>query len=371
MELELRADDLDEQLGPSGRTDGTGVVVRPPLGSVYLGGGTPSLLAGADVAALLARIERRFGLATDAEVTIEANPGPDERGDLAGFRAAGVTRVSFGAQSFDPGELRRLGRRHRPRDTRDALEAARRAGIAHRSLDLLYDVPGQTTASWRASVEQGLGAPIDHLSAYALTLDVADSEGPSGIPGVGDDRLPVRPGARRWRLAARAEQDDDRAADAYLWLDERLAAAGFAWYEVSNWARPGGASRHNLAYWQRRATLGVGPGAHAFDGARRRTWNAARLDGYLAALLPTDGSPPRLPPGGEEVLDGVAERLERISLGLRTRQGLARDELSAGAMADAASAIGAGLVERTDGDRIALTARGRLLAGELAGRLSG
>jgi oxygen-independent coproporphyrinogen-3 oxidase len=167
VELELRADDLDARFGPPGRTDASGVAARPPLGSVYLGGGTPSLLPASNVAALLERIERRFGLVRGAEVTIEANPGPDERGDLAGFRAAGVTRISFGAQSLDPDELRRLGRRHQPEDVFSAVEAARRAGIEHRSIDLLYDLPEQSMATWQATVERALEAPIDHLSAYA------------------------------------------------------------------------------------------------------------------------------------------------------------------------------------------------------------
>ena len=362
VELDLRADGLEGDLGSPGPAG------RPALDSVYLGGGTPSLLSATDVAALLERIERRYGLAADAEVTIEANPGPDERGDLVGFRAAGVTRVSFGAQSLDAAELRRLGRRHRPVDVVEAVAAARRAGIAHRSIDLLYDLPGQSMATWRATVERALDLPIDHLSAYALTLDDPDDASQTGLFG---DHLPVRPGARRWRRDAAPEQDDDRAADQYLWLDDRLQQAGFDWYEVSNWARPGGESRHNPAYWRRRATVGVGPGAHGFDGGRRRTWNAARLDGYLAALLPADTDPgaavpPRLPPGGVETLDDDAIRLESVSLGLRTRRGIDVDQLSTAGRAAVARSVRAALVEPAGPTRIRLTARGRLLAGALA-----
>ncbi len=369
VELGLRADELDAVFGPPGAR-GHDEPLRPPLASVYLGGGTPSLLPASDVAALLQLIDDRFGIAPGAEVTIEANPGPDERGDLAGLRAAGVTRVSFGAQSLDVVELRRLGRRHRPEDVRDALEAARRAGIEHRSVDLLYDVPGQTVASWQATVERVLELPIDHLSAYALTLDDPTAAGLTGPDG---DHLPVRPGARRWRQAAVAEQDDDRAADAYLWLDARLEAAGFGWYEISNWARPGGASRHNQLYWQRQPTIAVGPGAHGFDGERRRTWNAARLDAYLAALLPGDSSAPgadeaapRLPPGGAEVLDDDAVRLESLSLGLRTEAGIATAGLSAAGLRAMQGAEADGLVELIADDRCRLTPRGRLLAGQLA-----
>lgn len=368
VELELRADELDARFGRPESNTASGISGRPRLESVYLGGGTPSLLPAPDVTALLERIERRFGLASDAEVTIEANPGPDERGDLAGFRAAGVNRISFGAQSLDGGELRRLGRRHLPSDVREAVESARRAGIEHRSIDLLYDLPGQSMATWRATIDRSLEAPIDHLSAYALTIDDPEAEGLTESTG---DHLPVRPGARRWRGAAAAEQDEDRAADAYLLLDQRLAAAGFGWYEVSNWARPGGASRHNQAYWRRRPTLGVGPGAHSFDGARLRSWNAARLDGYLAALLPPDGEPPRLPPGAFERLDGSAIRLETISLSLRTRDGMSASALAPGVETHVEAATAAGLLEPNDDGRILLTPQGRLLAGELAGRFAG
>ena len=371
-ELNLRADELDAVFGAPGAA-GDSAPPRPKLASVYLGGGTPSLLAASDVAALMALIDDRFGVAAGAEVTIEANPGPDERGDLAGLRAAGVTRVSFGAQSLDAGELRRLGRRHRPGDVRAALEAARRAGIEHRSIDLLYDVPGQTMASWQTTVGRALELPIDHISAYALTLDDPTA---AGLTGPNGDHLPVRTGARRWRQAAMAEQDDDRAADAYLWLDERLEIAGFGWYEISNWGRPGGASRHNQAYWQRRPTIGVGPGAHGFDGERRRSWNAARLDAYLAALLSGELSPPsapsiggaapRLPPGGSELLDDEAVRLESLSLALRTRAGVTAADLSAAGLRAMESAEAAGLVEPMAGPRRRLTPRGRLLAGQLA-----
>ncbi len=360
-ELELRADAFDAAFGLPGAPG------RPPLESVYLGGGTPSLLPVAAVAALLHHVERRFGLAADAEVTIEANPGPDERGDLAGLCAAGVTRLSLGAQSLDAAELRRIGRRHRPEDVVETLQAARAAGIAHRSIDLLYDLPDQAPETWAATVDQALDLPVDHLSAYALTLDDPDAEGLTGPAG---DHLPVRPGARRWRRSAAAAQDGDRAADAYALLDERLAAAGFSWYELSNWARQGGQSRHNLAYWRRRPYAALGPGAHAFDGVRGRRWNAARLDGYVAALTPADGSPPRLPPGGGERLDERTVTAERAVLGLRLGEGidlgLARDPAVRPAL-DWASTHG--LVEPAPGERIRLTLSGRLVSNELFARL--
>ena len=352
-ELELRA--------PSGPGE------RYPLRSVYLGGGTPSLLRADQVAAILAGVAAGWGIAVDAEITIEANPGPDELGDLEGFLRAGVNRLSLGAQSLDADELRRLGRRHSPLDVRRAVSAARTAGFRDISLDLLYDLPGQTLASWRETVTEVIELGTDHVSAYALTLDDPDAEGLTGPLG---DHLPVRAGARRWRERARAGQDADRAADMYLLADELLGAAGLAWYELSNWARPGHQSRHNLAYWQQLPYEAVGPGAHAFDGRVRR-WNGARLDAYLAALLPPEGERPSLPPGGSESLDSAELATERAVLGLRLRQGISRQTLSA---ADPAGSVlpwarGAGLVTTGPSGAIAFTARGRLLSNEVYLRL--
>ena len=357
-EIDLRADLADAVFGPG----------RPPLETLYLGGGTPTLLPASSIAALVDRVRRRFGLAPGAEVTIEANPGPDERGDARALVDAGVTRISLGAQSFDDGLLRRLGRRHRPRDVEAAVAEAREAGIGSVSLDLLYDVPGQDEDTWAATLDRALGLSPDHVSAYALTLDDPDAEGLTGPSG---DHLPTRPGARRWRTKAVQEQDDDRAAAQYAIVVERLAAAGFRGYEISNWARPGHESRHNLVYWQRRPYEAVGPGAHAFDGVVRR-WNAARLDGYLAALAPAGGSPVVLPPGGLEEVDEAAAAVEATILRLRLDTGLALAEAESGPLGPhLAWALDAGLLEPIDaaGARVRLTTRGRLLSNELFTRL--
>jgi oxygen-independent coproporphyrinogen-3 oxidase len=360
VELELRATRLDERFGPPGSA------VRPSVDTVYLGGGTPSLLPAAEVAGILDAVVRRFGLAANAEVTLESNPGPDERGDLAGFRAAGVTRISFGAQSLDAGELQRLGRRHRPADVAAAVAEARTAGIASLSLDLLYDLPGQTLSAWTATLDAALALAPDHLSLYALTLDDPDAEGLTGPSG---DHLPTSSGARRWRQRARSEQDDDVAALQYLEACDRLAAAGFSGYEISNWARPGHESRHNLAYWERRPYEAVGVGAHAFDGIVRR-WNAARLEGYLAALLPTGAMPPALPPGGAEILDAATAAAESVILGLRTSRGVTARFADTAPFAEALRwAVEQGIAVRTPDERIVLTARGRLLSNELFARL--
>ncbi len=358
-ELDLRADALDAAFG------GPGSPARPSLETVYFGGGTPSLLPAGAVSMLLHQIRARFGLAPRAEVTLEANPGPDDRGDLAGLARAGITRISIGAQSLQRDELRALGRRHRPADVADAVVAAREAGIASVSIDLLYDVPGQTLATWAETLEVAVALGLDHVSAYALTLDDPESEGLTGPSG---DHLPTPPGARRWREAARTAQDEDRAAGAYGLADALLGGSGFPWYELSNWARPGHQSRHNLAYWERRPYAAVGPGAHSFDGATRH-WNAAHLDAWMAALAPAStGVAPTLPPGGSESLDAAAADAEALFLGLRLAQGVPR-EVALGRIDAFTWAAEHGLVEDGPGERVRLTLRGRLLSNELFARL--
>ncbi len=364
VELDLRADELDARFGRPGRAAGR----RAPLTSLYLGGGTPSLLGPEALGSIVDRVRRRFGLASGAEVTLEANPGPDERGDPDAQHEIGITRLSLGAQSFSSSELAQLGRRHSVADIGDAVVAARSAGIGSINLDLLYDVPGQTLATWTDSLERALGLGPDHLSLYALILDDPDAE---GLTGLGGDHLPTTAGARRWRERARRNQDDDRAAGMYHFASHRLAEARFRGYELSNWARPGHESRHNLAYWERRPVEAVGPGAHAFDGATRR-WSAARLDGYIGALRPSDpATPAALPPGGVEAeLQPSEAAAEAIILGLRLDTGVPMmafleppfDETLA--WADAA-----GLLEQTSDGRVRLTTNGRLLSNELFARL--
>jgi len=333
-----------------------------PLGSVYFGGGTPSLLSAGQVDRLLAAAADGFGLAADAEVTLEANPGPSDRGDLAGFRAAGVNRLSIGAQSMIPAELTRLGRRHSLADVARTVAKARQAGFGNVSLDLLYDVPTQTHASWRRSLTAALRLEPDHVSAYALALDDPDAEGLAGPTG---DHLPLRPGARKWRERARPQQDEDRAAACFELADQLLERAGLRWYELSNWSRPGAESVHNMTYWRRLAHEAVGPGAHSFDGALTRRWNAARLDGYLAAL-----SAGALPAGGSDTVEEGTATAELAILNLRTRTGLPAFLAGSPALRPSlAWARANGLIEATDHGGLRLTLPGRLLANELFARL--
>ncbi len=319
------------------------------LASVYLGGGTPSLMSPAHVERVLLAAEAFFGLESAPEITMEVNPGADDRGDLAGFRAAGVTRVSIGAQSFVPSELRSLGRRHAATDVVETVDEARAARFDSISLDLLYDVPTQTIESWRESLAAAIALEPDHVSAYALTLD-------DDVTG-STDHLPPRQGATQWRARAGQQQDQDRAAEMYELADDLLARAGLSWYEISNWARPGHESRHNLAYWMGRTWEAVGPGAHRFDGTAR-SWNAAGMADYLHAL-----DLGRLPPGESAP---ASSRGEEQVLRLRTARGVARDEIQPEVVDWGAANA---LLEPAGAEYLRLTRRGRLLANEVAIRL--
>ncbi len=311
-------------------------------------------------------MRERFGLVEGAEVTLEANPGPDERGDPAAWIRAGVTRLSLGAQSMDDTQLRRLGRRHRASHVADAIAEARVAGMPSVNLDLLYDVPDQSVFGWMTTLDAALDLGPDHLSLYALTLDDPEAEGLTGPTG---DHLPTVPGARRWREIARPLQDEDHAAAQYHHAVFRLAEAGYHGYEISNWAKPGHESRHNRTYWERRPYEAVGPGAHAFDGVSRR-WNAANLERYIEALTPSDGSARRLPPGGSEQLDAATAAAERLILGLRLDTGIPFADTQREPVADTFIwALTAELVDVTPDDRVVLTTRGRLLSNELFARL--
>ena len=189
------------------------------------------------------------------------------------------------------------------------------------------------------------------------------------MTGLEGDHLPTTAGARRWRATARTAQDEDRAAAQYHHAVHRLADDGWHGYEISNWARPGHESRHNLVYWQRRPYEAVGPGAHAFDGVTRR-WNAARLEGYLAALAPADGSVPRLPPGNSEPIDEATAAAETVILGLRTDRGVPLAAAQEPPLAEPFGwALAAELLDVTPDDRVVLTTRGRLLSNELFSRL--
>jgi putative oxygen-independent coproporphyrinogen III oxidase len=316
-----------------------GVPARP-ASTVFFGGGTPTLLAAAELAGLLDVVRDRFGLADGAEVTVEANPESVTPGSLAELARAGVTRVSYGMQSAVPAVLAVLDRVHDPDRVPAVVRWARDAGLAV-SLDLIYGTPGESLADWRRSVEAALACRPDHLSAYALVVE----EG---------TRLAAR--VRRGEVAA---PDDDDLADKYELADDLLSDAGLAWYEVSNWAcSPDQACRHNLGYWRGDDWWGIGPGAHSHVGGVR-WWNVRHPRAYAQRVAAR-----RSPAAGRERLDEEQRRTERVLLGTRLATGLPVTQLDPQARPAVAGLVADGLVDgrRAVAGDVVLTRRGRLLA---------
>jgi oxygen-independent coproporphyrinogen-3 oxidase len=307
----------------------------PAVETVFFGGGTPTLLPAADLVRVLDAIRRRFGLTDDVEVTTEANPDSVTPESLAELRAGGFTRISFGMQSAVPSVLAVLDRTHDPERVPQVMAWAREAGFDQLSLDLIYGTPGETLADWRRSVVAALACEPDHVSAYSLIVEDGTAL------------------ARQVRSGALPMPDEDDLADKYLLADELLGAAGFGWYEVSNWATDAAARcRHNELYWTSQNWLGIGPGAHAHVGGVR-WWNAKHPTAYADRLAA--GESPAL---ARELLDEETRRVERVLLEVRLRDGLPTDLVAPNGV-EKVVASGLGVL---DGDRLVLTRQGRLLA---------
>lgn len=244
---------------------------RRPADTIFFGGGTPSLLDAEDVAALIEACRATFEVSADAEITLETNPETATRDRLRGFLEAGINRISFGVQSFDDDELRRLGRIHSAARAEDALRAAREAGCTNLSVDLMLWLPGQSRASWARTVARTVSLEPDHISLYLLELypnaPLKEAMARAAQPAIQNDTAGVSRNTAA--IVEWAQVSDDDAADMYLDALDRLGAAGYAQYEISNVARPGRASRHNLKYWQSGDWYGFGCGAHStVDGVR-------------------------------------------------------------------------------------------------------
>ena len=315
-----------------------------PATSVFFGGGTPSLIPADALVRILAAIPRAPG----AEVTVECNPDSVDQDKLTRYAAAGVNRVSFGVQSMRPHVLRELGRTHDPDNVAAAVESARAAGIEQVSLDLIYGSAGESVADWEATLDLALELEPDHVSAYALTVEAGAPL--AGLVASGERRGP----------------DDDDQATKYEVADERLTAAGYPWYEISNWARPGRECRHNLLYWGQGEYLAIGCSAHGHTRAdpgcawvSRRWWNVRTPERYIRAIAGGES-----PEGGAEELDAATASEEQLVLALRTRAGI--DVAALGDLLE--ELLDDGLVTRSD-DRATLTRRGRLLANDVAVRL--
>ena len=322
----------------------------PAVSTVFFGGGTPTLLPPADLAAMLGALGAEFGLAPDAEVTTEANPESVDQGSLSRLREAGFTRISLGMQSAAEHVLQVLDRSHTPGRPAQCVAWAREAGFAHVSLDLIYGTPGETAKDWELSVRSAVDAGPDHISAYALIVE----EG---------TRLAAR--IRRGELEP---PDDDEMADRYLAADDLLTAAGLRWYEISNWAAgPGSACRHNLLYWTGGNWWGAGPGAHSHVGGTR-WWNVRHPAAYSARI--TAGVSPGQ---AREVLSQAERATERIMLETRLASGVPVTALGPAGLRAAEVAAADGLTDARalGAGRVVLTRRGRLLADAVVRGLTG
>lgn len=319
-----------------------------PASTVFFGGGTPTLLPASDLAAMLGAVVETWSLAPGAEVTTEANPDSVDLDYLLALKAAGFTRVSFGMQSAVSHVLATLERTHDPERIPLVVKWAREAGLDV-SLDLIYGTPGESIDDWRASLEHAIAQAPDHISAYSLIVE---------------DGTKL---ARQIRRGEVIEPDDDLEADMYELADALLGAAGYEWYEVSNWARgEAHESRHNLAYWQGHDWWGVGPGAHSHIGGVR-WWNVKHPAAYADRMAAGDS-----PAAGRETLDEATRRVEAILLRSRIREGLPTAELAASGRTAVAGLIADRLVDPASAfaGRVVLTLRGRLLADAVVRRLT-
>jgi putative oxygen-independent coproporphyrinogen III oxidase len=312
-----------------------------PVSTVFFGGGTPTLLAPGRLGEIIRKIDETFGLAPDAEVTVEANPETVGPAELEELRARGVTRLSFGMQSAVPHVLRVLDREHQPGRPLDCVRWAREAGFEHISLDLIYGTPGESDDDWRRSLTAAIEAGPDHVSAYALIVE---------------DGTRLAAKVRRGEIAA---PDDDAMADRYLIADDLLSQAGFTWYELSNWAkRDKSRSRHNLLYWTGGQWWGFGPGAHSHVGGVR-WWNVKHPAAYASRLAAAHS-----PAAARERLTAAMRRMEEIMLGVRLAEGLPLSLLSAAAADEAERMLADALIDPPSyrAGKLVLTLRGRLLA---------
>jgi oxygen-independent coproporphyrinogen-3 oxidase len=335
-----------------------------PLRTIYLGGGTPSLLSSRELRQLAAAIWAAFPVEPSFEFTVEANPGDVTPEFLDGLREVGANRLSLGMQSASDSSLRLLGRRHTHQETCDSVQRARRAGIESMNLDLIYGLPGQGLQDWKRDVEAALSLVPDHISAYSLTIEKGTR---------------FEAWLRRGLIEA---PEDDRAAEMLEWVADRLGREGFARYEISNWARgeicadgfPGRACRHNITYWRNRPYVGVGAGAHGYLGTIRYA-NVTQVRGYIGRMrAPRDGSDdaPSLPAAVWRSNVGPDEAAQdTMLLGLRlTQVGVSLDDFARRhgqrawqrMLARLTRLASDGLVEWADGGRrVRLTERGRML----------
>lgn len=321
-------------------------IEEPAASTVFFGGGTPTVLAAADLVAMVDAIRAIWGLTPDAEITTEANPDTVDEAYIAELADGGFTRISFGMQSAVPHVLATLDRTHTPSNVAAGVDAATMAGLRS-SVDLIYGAPGESLEDWRTSVEAALDLGVHHISAYALTVEPTTKMG------------------RRIAAGTLPKPDDDDEAVKYELADELFTQAGLDWYEISNWARPGYESRHNLGYWRNVDWAGLGPGAHSHyrchavssNGYGLRSWDIAHPRLWGVAI-----NEHRVPWADSERITAEENLEELIMLGLRMREGLDLERIDRVIAVDRLTPmIEEGLVTVVDGRRVVPTRRGRLI----------
>jgi oxygen-independent coproporphyrinogen-3 oxidase len=308
--------------------------------SIFFGGGTPSLMQPDDIGRVISTIKSEFTLLPDAEITMECNPDTVTKEGLAAFRAVGVNRVSFGMQSAVKHVLATLDRTHNPENLLQATTWAKEVGFSEISVDLIYGTPGESLADWQTSIDAALTLPITHISAYALIIE----EG---------TKL-----AAQIKRGEVAPVDDDLTAEKYLVADKAFTAAGFEWYELSNWAKSGSLSKHNLAYWLGDNWWGAGPGAHSHLNGKR-FWNVKHPNLYKERVLANQS-----PVADSEALDELQIESERLMLSLRLPSGLDKKSLNELQLAELSSYVQSGHLDQANWNqgRATLTLDGRLIA---------
>jgi oxygen-independent coproporphyrinogen-3 oxidase len=308
--------------------------------SIFFGGGTPSLMQPDDIGRVISAIKSEFTLLPDAEITMECNPDTVTKESLAAFRAIGVNRVSFGMQSAVKHVLATLDRTHNPENLLQVTTWAKEVGFSEISVDLIYGTPGESLADWQTSIDAALALPITHISAYALIVE----EG---------TKL-----AAQIKRGEVAQIDDDLTAEKYLVADKAFTAAGFEWYELSNWAKSGSLSKHNLAYWLGDNWWGAGPGAHSHLNGKR-FWNVKHPNLYKERVLANQS-----PVADSEVLEELQIESERLMLSLRLPSGVDKQSLNELQLAELSSYVESGHLDQANWNqgRATLTLDGRLIA---------
>lgn len=308
--------------------------------SIFFGGGTPSLMQPNDIGRVISKIKTEFDLPSNSEITLECNPDTVTKDSLENFKKVGINRVSFGMQSAVPHVLATLDRTHKPENVAQATTWANEVGISEISVDLIYGTPGESITDWQTSIDSALALPITHISAYALIIE----EGTKLAAQIKRGEVP--------------EVDDDLVADKYLIADKAFKEAGFEWYELSNWSKPGSESKHNMAYWNGDNWWGAGPGAHSHLNGKR-FWNVKHPNLYKERIQNKQSAV-----ADSEVLKKDQIESERLMLLLRLPSGIEKQTLNQNQLSELSEFVESGHLDRANWNqgRASLTLNGRLIA---------